>query len=188
MIAENHPYREDLKLISDVRSGNRNAFNKIVLKYQDDVARVVIGMLGKNEDAEDVGQEVFIRFYNSIEQYQGASALKTYLTRIAMNLSINRLNQLNKRKVSSLDDRFHPPVSTQNEGERLEHQELIEKSLTQLDPEHREVIVLRLIQGYSTKETAKQLDIPLGTVLSRLSRAQAKMKLILEKLGWDENK
>lgn len=187
MIAENHPYSEDLALINSARKGDQTAFKNIVLKYQDDVARVVIGMLGKTEDANDVGQDVFIRFYKSINQFKGDASLKTYLTRIAMNLSLNRIKQIKNRRLVSLDEKNDDRIAPVQESEKLEMNELLQMALEKLEPDFRSVVTLRLIEGYSTKETAEQLGLPLGTVLSRLSRAQIKLKNTLLKLGWDES-
>lgn len=182
-----HPYKNDLKLVMDTRSGDQNAFRSIVLKHEGNVARTVVGILGQNEDAEDVGQEVFIRFYKSINQFKGESSLKTYLTRIAINLSLNRLKQKNSHATKPLESHEIRTVQATSGDEIFEMNELIEKALKQLEPDYRSVVVSRLMQGYSTKETADLLDIPLGTVLSRLSRAQQKMQKALIGLGWDQN-
>lgn len=182
-----HPYKNDLELVMDARSGDQNAFRNIVLKHEGDVARTVVGILGQNEDAEDVGQEVFIRFYKSINQFKGESSLKTYLTRIAINLSLNRLKQKNSHATKPLERNEIRTAQASNGDEKFEMNELIEKALEQLEPDSRSVVVLRLIQGYSTKETADLLDIPVGTVLSRLSRAQQKMQIALIGFGWEQN-
>lgn len=171
----------------DARSGDQNAFRNIVLKHEGDVARTVVGILGQNEDAEDVGQEVFIRFYKSINQFKGESSLKTYLTRIAINLSLNRLKQKNSHATKPIERNEIRTARASNGDEKFEMNELIEKALEQLEPDSRSVVVLRLIQGYSTKETADLLDIPVGTVLSRLSRAQQKMQIALIGFGWEQN-
>lgn len=182
-----HPYKNDLELVMDARSGDQNAFRNIVLKHEGDVARTVVGILGQNEDAEDVGQEVFIRFYKSINQFKGESSLKTYLTRIAINLSLNRLKQKNSHATKPIERNEIRTARASNGDEKFEMNELIEKALEQLEPDSRSVVVLRLIQGYSTKETADLLDIPVGTVLSRLSRAQQKMQIALIGFGWEQN-
>lgn len=89
----------DEKLIEAILAGNDNAFKEIVRRYEARVAATVFGMLGKCAEAEDVGQETFIRFYNSLKNFRGDSAVGTYLTRIAINLS---LNELKRRKRSSM--------------------------------------------------------------------------------------
>ncbi len=162
------------------RKGDHRAFAGIVERYKGMVANVVKGMLGDVPEADDVGQEVFIRFYHSLERFRGESALGTYLTRIAINLSLNALKR--RKRTLSLhnedgEEQRWPEVSDEGRPmERREARELVEKALRQLDEGYRAVVVLRLIEGYSTKETAEILGIPLGTVLSRLARAQKKMK------------
>lgn len=173
----------DLELIAKAREGNQQSFRLIVEKYEQQVARTVIGMLGNCQEAEDVGQEVFIRFYRSLDKFKGDSALGTYLTRIAINLS---LNSIKKQKRMSLfrsvdSDLYKLEIPDYDlSPEQRDTQELVQKGILQLPKEFRSIIVLRMIDGYSTKEVAKILEIPLGTVLSRLSRAQKKLRVILE--------
>ncbi len=173
-------YRKDFELVQKALKGDRFAFGVLVRQYQGQVAKTVIGMLGQTQEAEDVGQEVFIRFYRSMKQYKGDSALGTYLTRIAINLSLNEIKKQKTKKTSSLD-KVEYQLQTEETAEKRDTREIIEKALQQLEPEFRSVIVLRLIEGYSTKETAEMLNLPLGTVLSRLSRAQIKLKELLKK-------
>ena len=175
----------DNELIQSVREGNQEAFREIVNRYEALVASTVIGMLGNGQDAEDVGQEVFIRFYKSIKQFRGDSSLGTYLTRIAINLSLNALKKQKRKKIFNFfsSSNEQPELNIPDTGitqEQRETQALVQKALLQLDEDFRSVIVLRMLDGYSTKETAEILELPLGTVLSRLSRAQKKLKDILK--------
>ena len=174
----------DIELIELSRKGNDQAFEVIIVKYEQQIARTVIGMLGDTEEAEDVGQETFIRFFRSLDKFRGDSALGTYLTRIAINLSLNELSK--KKKTLSLFYKRGEEKETMfditepgDEFARSDKKEIVDKALQQLDPGFRSVVVLRLLEGYSTKETAEILDLPLGTVLSRLSRAQKNLKKIL---------
>ncbi len=175
---------EDLKLLKQAREGDHTAFARIVEKYEPVVANTVIGMLGNTAEADDVGQEVFIRFYRALNDFRGDSGLGTYLTRIAINLSLNELKR-KKRAVSLFtqgqQDAGYDDLSDQGrEQEIKDTNEIVHSALNMLEPKFRSVVVLRLIQGYSTKETAEILDVPLGTVLSRLARAQKQLKKILE--------
>ena len=77
-------YRKDFELVRKALKGDKFAFGVLVRQYQDQVAKTVVGMLGQTQEAEDTGQEVFIRFYKSMDQYKGDSSLGTYLTRIAI--------------------------------------------------------------------------------------------------------
>lgn len=175
---------EDLELIELSRKGDDQAFGVIISRYEHQIARTVIGMLGDTEEADDVGQETFIRFFRSLDKFRGDSALGTYLTRIAINLSLNELSK--KKKTLSLfykrgedkETMFDIPEPG-NEFERSDKKEIVDMAMQQLEPGFRSVVVLRLVEGYSTKETAEILKLPLGTVLSRLSRAQKQLKEIL---------
>lgn len=180
MNQETHQNKEDAGLVDAVKMGNHEAFKKIVLKYEKLVAGVVIGMLRNKADADDVGQEVFIRFYNSIDQFRGDSKLSTYLTRIAINLSLNEIQKRKRQYWISFEDQLKTNAKAVNDFDRIEKKELIDKAMKTLEPEFRAVVVLRLVNGYSTKETADILDIPLGTALSRLARAQEKLRKILK--------
>ena len=172
----------DAQAIREVLDGNDEAFRVLIQRYQSQVAATVIGMLGSCPEADDVGQETFIRFYRSLNKFRGDSAVGTYLTRIAINLSLNELRRRRHRfglfknqdetKLRHLADHDMNP-DTKETGE------MVRKAIGELEPIFRSVIVLRLIDGYSTDETAGILKIPQGTVLSRLARAQKKLKKII---------
>lgn len=172
----------DQQLLEQARAGDNKAFEQLVKRYESQVAATVIGMLGKCDAADDVGQEVFIRFYKGLDKFRGEASLGTYLTRIAMNLSLNELKRRNRRQLffkkpeGELTD---AAISPDDSIMRHETQELVQNAIQKLEPGFRAVIVLRLIEGYSTGETAEILKIPRGTVLSRLARAQKKLREIL---------
>ena len=175
-------YEEDVALVRAARRGDQKAFGQIVRKYEGLVAKVVIGMLGPDASAEDVGQETFLRFYRSLHQYKGDAALGTYLTRIAINLSLNELKRRKKRRWFSLEEKHDSLYAENRSFQKKDNAEWVQKALAQLDENHRAVVVLRLIEGFSTKDTADLLDLPVGTVLSRLARAQEKLKTLLKRL------
>ncbi len=175
--------KNDIELIKLVKAGEMNAFTEIVNRHKPVIAATVYGLLGDCAEAEDVGQETFIRFYKSIGNFKGDSALSTYLVRIAINLSLNELKK-RKRKykmfVHKEDEKLVAVTDDDDPVENRATSENIDAALQMLDESFRQVVVLRLIQGYSVKETADILDIPVGTVLSRLSRAQKKLRKILK--------
>ncbi len=171
------------ELISQARKGNHQAFKEIVKKHEARVAATVIGMLGYCQEAEDIGQETFIRFYQSLDKFRGESSLGTYLTRIAINLSINEIRRRQRRRkfsFSKTDDKMENIPDTNNPNNQKEKKKIVQQGIQKLDPKFRTVLVLRLIDGYSTEETAQMLNLPVGTVLSRLSRAQMKLREILK--------
>jgi len=169
-------------LLEKIRDGDERAFRELIKKYESQVASIVMRMLGNTPEAEDVGQETFIRFFQSIDKFRGDSTVATYLTRIAMNLSLNELKRRKRRTFFSLNDE-NIEINIPDEDrstENRETEELVEKALEKLEPKFRAVIVLRLLEGYSTAETAEILALPIGTVLSRLARGQKKLKKIFE--------
>lgn len=172
----------DQQLIAAALGGDDGAFERIVRRYEPVVAATVVGMLGRCEEAEDVGQETFIHLYRSLGRFRGEASLKTYITRIAINLSLNELKRRKrnrKRIVEKPVEEFHN-LEARNEGAgRRDTREMVRQAIEQLDEKFRSVVVLRLIDGYSTDETAKILDIPVGTALSRLARGQEKLRTIL---------
>lgn len=146
------------------------------------MAATVIGMLGHCTEAEDIGQETFIRFYKSLDKFRGESSISTYLTRIAINLSLNEIKrrQRHRKRYSNSSDEGLDNVPEKSVSKNTsETKELVHMGIQKLEPKFRSVIVLRLILGYTTQETAKLLRLPMGTVLSRLTRAQMKLRDIL---------
>ncbi|MHC4951190.1 MAG: RNA polymerase sigma factor [Planctomycetota bacterium] len=161
----------------------------LVKRYERQVAVTVIGMLGPGDSAEDIGQETFIRFYKALDKFRGESSVGTYLTRIAINLCLNQIKKRKRRSwffsvaESEPEDRADISPQVRNDGwqslEKEEKKEFVRQAILKLNPEYRSVIVMRLMEGYSSQETADLLGIPLGTALSRLARAQQKLREIL---------
>jgi RNA polymerase sigma-70 factor (ECF subfamily) len=176
----------DANLIARARSGDDQAFAALVERYEGAVAATVVGMLGRGDDADDVGQETFIRFHGALGSFRGESSLKSYLVHIAMNLSLNAL----KRRRRSLlrfvtrndgdDDALmsipEPRVGPGGDVDSKELQAFVRAAVVRLSEKHRAVVVLRMFHEYSTRETAELLGLPEGTVLSRLSRAMKELE------------
>jgi RNA polymerase sigma-70 factor (ECF subfamily) len=186
MINESYTAADESVLVKAALEGEKKAFQEIVERYRRMVAKTVKGMLGDSVFAEDIGQEVFIKLYQSLPEFRGDSKLSTYIQRIAVNLT---LNEIKRRKrffsmfsQSGNNDMHEFDVPDTDHQERRDATEIVNKALQSLEPKFRVVVAMRMLQGYSTKETAEILDLPLGTVLSRLSRAQEQLKNILSKL------
>ncbi|HRI78890.1 MAG TPA: RNA polymerase sigma factor [Cyclobacteriaceae bacterium] len=167
------------ELVERSKSGDPQAFKLLVTRNEGKVAGVVQSMLGATPEAEDVGQEVFVRFYQSMEKFKGESAVSTYLIRIAINLSLNEIKRRKKRNF--LFTREEEGSMIKAPDSKSDMKEIVNYEVARLEPEFQSVVTLRMIEGYSTEETAEILGIPLGTVLSRLSRAQKKLKQSLAK-------
>lgn len=177
---------DDFELVQASMEGDESAFTEIVHRYRDQVARWIKGMLNDSNYAEDIGQEVFVKLYHALPEFRGDAKLSTYIQKIAVNLTINEINR-RKRFFSLFSQNGDSEVREYDipdieDEERNDVKEMVDMALNTLEPKFRAVVVMRLLQGYSTKETAEILDIPLGTVLSRLSRAREQLKAVLEKL------
>ncbi len=177
---------DEQHLVARVRAGDEKAFQVLVQRHEQQVRATVYGMLGQAEGVDDLAQEVFIRLYQKIHELRGEAKLGTYLVRIAINLSLNELKRRQRKNrwivgwdtdnaKSALPDLGAHP-------EKFETRELVQRGLQQLEPDFRSVIVLRLLDGFSVRETAEILGLPQGTVASRLARGQEKLREILK--GW----
>lgn len=179
-------------LIQRVRNGNQNAFGQLVELHQFHVEATIRGMLGNCAEVEDVGQETFIRAYKNLNQFKGEASFQTWVTRIAINLSLNELKKRNKQRerfqLTEDTSKYERNLEGNRSNDSMETRDLVQQGINQLDDKFRSVLVLRLIQGYSTKETAEILEIPQGTVLSRLNTAQKRLKEALVKLHPELNK
>jgi RNA polymerase sigma-70 factor, ECF subfamily len=170
----------DPVLIAAAVAGDAHAFRLLVDRYEGLVAGTVVGMLGPGDDADDVGQETFIRLYRSLDRFRGESALSHYLHRIAVNLSLNALKR-RKRLSMRLISRDRAPGSVPEPrtdpgaGDAWQKREHVQAAISGLAPHHRAVVVLRMLEGCSTRETAEILELPEGTVMSRLSRAMKEL-------------
>lgn len=184
---------DDAALLAAVRGGDQVAWRALVDRHERAVAGVVVGMLGPGDEADDVGQETFIRFYRSLDAFRGDASLKTWLQRIATNLSLNALRRRKRglRRFLDIDDVDESTPQLQTDGSAAVSTrasvELVRAAVSTLPDKHRPVVVLRMFEGYSTRETAEMLGIPEGTVLSRLSRALEQLKRTLEPLVRDES-
>jgi RNA polymerase sigma-70 factor (ECF subfamily) len=179
----NQDQNPEFELITLLKGGNERAYFMVLGLYKDQVARTVKGMLGNVQEAEDVGQEVFIRFFKSIDNFKGDAKISTYLTRIAINLSLNALERRKRKwRIFYSDDKLEEKLVSDlgaNPIEDVERKEIVRTAIMKLATKYRRIVILRALQEYSFKEVAEALQMPLGTVLSRYARAQHKLREIL---------
>jgi RNA polymerase sigma-70 factor (ECF subfamily) len=160
----------DGELLDRARRGDASAFRRIVERYEGIVAATVIGMLGPGDGADDVGQETFIRLHAALDEFRGDSSLRTYLTRIATNLSLNALRGRKRRwrrfvSRDEAEERAAPPLDADAAGDLREEVEAEERrrrvraAVRRLGSKQRAVVVLRMMEGYSTRETAEILGV-----------------------------
>ena len=168
-------------LIRAACGGDEQAFRQLVRLHEGTVAATAVAMLDAGDEAEDVAQEAMIRLHDALGDFKGEASLKTWLTRITMNLAIDALR---RRKRQALWLWFKPDdqlatIAAPGGEERWTARQAINHAFLQLKPEQRAVATLRLIQGYSTDDTAAILGLPQGTVLSRLARARRQLAILL---------
>ena len=164
----------DKILIQKILKGETHCFRLLIRQYESMVAKTVYSMIGDKPEAEDIGQEVFIRFYTSLSKFRFEASVGTYLTRIAINLSLNELKK--KKPHTSIDQNME--VVSPSESDQFYTKEHIHYGIDQLSEKLKSVAVLRLIQGYSVKETAERLG---GSQLDKCPRCSGTERAICEK-------
>ena len=169
------------QLIAATLQGNDDAFRRIVERYIDEVSRTVTGMLGAGPEIDDVVQEVFIKLHRSLGSFRGDASLKTFVIRMAINRSLDALRKRKRMRWLqpwSHEDPWEPPADDESDQSltRTEDMVYLRSAVDRLPESQRAVVVLRLIEDYSTEETSRILNIPYGTVLSRLKRGVEKLK------------
>ncbi len=177
----------DQELVGQVVEGDGTAFATIVLRHQDRLYNTVYRLVGSAEDARDLVQDTFIKAYENLASFRGGSSLYTWLFRIAVNTS---LSHRRKRKWVQLgspggdDDDANPGAALEDPASpdpaeglvTAETEAMVQEAISSLDDEHRTVVVLRDIQHCDYHEIAEILEVPTGTVKSRLHRARLMLR------------
>lgn len=187
---------DEIALIQAAKQGDLDAFNRLVLAYQDQVYAQAYRMMGEPDAAEDATQEAFISAFRSIQSYRGGS-FRAWLLRIVTNASYDELRRRQRRPTTPLEpvdseeeeiESPHwladPSESPEDKAERMELDQAIQNCLKDLPPEFRAVVVLVDVQGFDYFEAAEVIRKPVGTVKSRLSRARLRLRDCLK--GWWE--
>ncbi len=174
----------DRELIESFLAGNRAAFEELVRPYLDRVYNALFRMVGNPDDAADLLQETLLRAFRNLAGFHGESAFYTWLFRIAMNLALSR--KRSRRRTMTMDPiesmdqladgKDQPPESNLV---RDEQKNLVQRALEVVDADHRAILVLKDIEGLKYEQISEILNIPLGTVRSRLHRARLELEKIL---------
>jgi RNA polymerase sigma-70 factor (ECF subfamily) len=174
---------DDLLLVRRVQSGDKRAFDVLVLRYQGKVLKLVMRYVRDAMEAEDVAQEAFIKAYRALPGFRGDSAFYTWLYRIVINTAKNTLVSAKRRpldyNLDSPDSEQSGLLSRLTDGETPEQlllsdeiRRTVEAVMSELPEELRTAIVLRELDGLSYEEIASAMDCPVGTVRSRIFRAR----------------
>jgi len=181
---------KERETIDRVLSGDTEAFESLVLQNQRKIYNLCLRMTGNPEDASDLVQDAFLKAYQNLASFKGESGFSLWLYRLTSNVCIDHLRREKRREKSSLtyidesgeamelelpDERFAP----ETELERRQTAEGIQKGLDALTAEHRQILILREINGLSYDEIAEILAIHAGTVKSRIARARLNLRKIL---------
>ena len=189
--------RNEAQFIARLVARDESAFNELVVTYERRVYGLVFRMLGRRDEAEDLAQEVFVQVFKAIDQFRGESKLSTWIYRIAVNLCKNRTKYLSRRHAGEQDDidamAERVPMTAARaatvgdvsrpdelvEGMQLE--EIVKRAIQKLEPEFREALVLCDVEDMPYEEIAQIAGVPVGTIKSRIHRARAQLKTLVEK-------
>ena len=184
------------ELVTLAKQGDQDAFARLVESNQNKIYSLALRMTGNPEDGADLAQEAFLRAWRSLPTFQEESSFSTWLYKLTSNLCIDFLRREKRRKAAvttiSLDDdedespsievpdqRFTP----ETEVERRELRAAMSRALRSMSEEHRQILILREVEGLSYTEIAQALELEEGTVKSRIARARISLRNILQKDG-----
>jgi len=181
----------DIQLMEQVKAGRESAFKELVKRHHQSIYNLCYRYVGKHEDAEEVAQDVFIRLYRSADTYQPTAKLSTFLYRIAVNLSLNRVRDRKRKRWMSLEilreekgvefegsSRDHPDVSLELKEKQIQ----VRKAIDSLPENQRTAVLLHRFQGLSYEEIAEVMDCSVSAVEARLHRAKLGLKKKLKKV------
>lgn len=194
---ETSPETDDATLVRQVQAGRVDAFAHLVVRYQDRIHNACWRICRNLDDARDLTQETFLKAFTAIAGFEGKSGVYTWLFRIAVNLALSHRKKAKLRYVASLDagDDSGDGESAGSAAQRvadgrsvgpgaaLEAQEMrrrVAGALRAVDENHRVMLVLRDIEGFDYARIAEILDVPVGTIKSRVHRARAALRQIME--------
>ncbi len=184
----------DAELVQRFKQGDRDAYAEIVRRYQHRVFTMCLRWMGDRQVAEEVAQDVFVALFKALDRFRGDARLSTWIYRVVVNHCKNRRQYRRRRHFDRhealegrrADGEDAPTRQLPDEGpatdarlHAAEAEDLVQTGLAQLDEEQRQIIVLRDVQDLSYDEIGSILDLPRGTVKSRLHRARAQLATIL---------
>jgi len=184
----------DEELIARFQNGDNYAFDLLVKRYKDPLMNFVFRFVGDKNEAEDIVQETFLRLFKNKHYYKEIAKFSTWIYTIAGNLAKTELRKRKRRKLFSIShymstekdyDIPDEKTSPESDTNTVITDKIIQNAIDKLSPKFKQVIVLRDIQGFSYEEIAEIVNIPLGTVKSRVNRARLKLQEDLQDLMED---
>jgi len=186
---------DDSELVRQAQAGQYRAFDDLVTRHRGKVYAMIVNMVKNDADAWDLAQEAFLKAWKALPKFENRSKFSTWMFRIAHNVVYDWTRKRKIQGDGELDDstlnpdRIDPSARTAPKGssrpdEAIERDELrgqIEQALAQLSETHREVVLLREVQGMDYKEIAEVMDCSIGTVMSRLFNARKKLQTLLSR-------
>ena len=174
---------DETALVVRSRGGDTRAFDQLMEAYQDRIYHLAYRITGNHADAQDAAQDAFVKAYRSLGAFRAHAAFSTWLHRIAVNAAVDIV----RRRVPRVSDPPEVAASAADPladgAERIEVQQRIHRALAALPVEQRMIVVLRDIQGWAYEEIAKIVQVPIGTVRSRLARGREALRLALADLA-----
>ena len=182
----------DEELIKEFQKEDTDAFKELVNRYKDKLVNFLYRFTGNRESAEDISQEAFLKLYKNKDRYIEISKFSTWFYTIAINEAKTNYRREKKHAAVSINDFYrdeHEDYQIKS-GDRIADEitdseiesAIIQKAINSLGKDHREVIILRDIEGFEYEEISEILKIPTGTVRSRINRAREFLKISLRKL------
>ena len=184
----------DMEILSDVSTGNIDAYGKIVSRYRGRLYNFVFRFVGDRETAEDIVQETFLRAFKKRKDYRAIANFSTWLFTIAGNLAKSELRRRKRWRLFSLhrDDDSDAALDLPDESyrpDRLAESSMadlqIQQAIMSLPANYRQVILLRDVEGFSYQEISETINCPVGTVKSRVNRARLRLQQKLKNEGRD---
>lgn len=182
---------DEIPLLQSAQSGDLDAFNQLVLMYQDTLFRTALNILGDEDAAADAAQDTFISAFRKLGSFRGGS-FRSWLTRVTINLCYDQLRRKwrhptfnlepddsSKREIDTTLSMADPAPQPQDEVETWELGDAIQGALKKLDPKYRVVSALVDMEGCSYEEAADILHVPVGTIKSRLAQARLALRTFL---------
>lgn len=169
------------ELVSRAQNGDRNAFSELVRMHSQGVLQVIYRMCGDMQVSEDAAQETFVQAWLRLPSYRPRASLRSWLYRIAVNTAVDMLRKEKRILPGAVEDLNlrDPESGPETQAANAERTETVQQAVLSLPDASRVVLVLKEYEGLSYQEIADALDIPIGTVMSRLNYAR---KLLRERL------